>query len=369
MLEAWLGRDSRTGIGVVVYRPLEGEPPEAVAGMLPWLESLESAWIAEIPAAAVEATRFQGTADPKRLLAWARGLLETLGRLQEAGLSHGNISVERLWVRGPRIWLEGAGLPTQPMKPDPQGVVEALRQLAGEGWSHLLFSTELEAFAQGKLSLEEVCGRLTSEPVAEAVAAEAAEVEAEPPAPLQAALEDEPTPAVRATEEPPPPPTPVPKSKSQLRVESQPARLPEGSPGEEAPVAPRRIRIEEPLEPSFPVIEPQPRRRSLLRYLGGLLLLVAVGLAVWLWPRPQPVVSGYVVEFRFDPPEATGRIEILEAPPGSAMEKGRTIAELPGPVHFDKAGAYRVRIRVDGREPKEVLLDVPTPGGVTIRLQ
>ncbi|WP_119280296.1 hypothetical protein [Calidithermus roseus] len=361
VLEAWLGRDSRTGIGVVVYRPLEGEPPEAVAGMLPWLEGLESAWIAEIPVAAVEATRFQGTADPKRLLAWARGLLETLGRLQEAGLSHGNISAERLWVRGPRIWLEGAGLPVQPVKPDPQGVVEALRQLAGESWSHLLFSTELEAFAQGKLSLEEVRERLAGEPVAEA--------EAESPAILQAVLEEEPTLAVRSTEEPPPPSAPVPKSKSQLRVESQPVRLPEGSPEEEMPVAPRRIRIEDPLEPSFPVIEPQPHRRSLLHYLGVLLLVVAVGLAVWLWPRPQPVVSGYVVEFRLDPPEAKGRIEILEAPPGSTMEKGRTIAEVPGPVQFDKAGAYRVRIRVDGREPKEVLLDVPTPGGVTIRLQ
>lgn len=364
-LEAWLGRDSRTGIGVVVYRPLEGEPPEAVAGMLPWLECLESAWIAEIPVAAVEATRFQGTADPKRLLAWAQGLLQTLGRLQEAGLSHGNISAERLWVRGPRIWLEGAGLPVQPSRPDPQGVVEALRQLAGESWSHLLFSTELEAFAQGKLTLAEVCERLAAEPVAQTALAEVVEAEAQPPATPEAPLEEEPVLEPRPEE---PPPAPVPKSKSQLRIESQPVRLPQGQP-EEVPVAPRRIRIEDPLEPSFPVIEPQPRRRNLLRSLGVLLLVVAVGLAVWLWPRPQPAVSGYVVEFRLDPPEARGRIEILEAPPGSAMEKGRTIAEVPGPVQFDKAGAYRVRIRVDGREPKEVLLDVPAPGGVTIRLQ
>lgn len=357
VLEAWLGRDSRTGIGVVVYRPLEGEPPEALAGMLPWLERLESAWIAEIPVAAVEATRFQGTADPERLLAWARGLLETLGSLREAGLSHGNISAERLWVRGPRVWLEGVGLPVPPVKPDAQGVVEALCQLAGENWSRLAFAADLEAFAQGQLSLEELRERLALEPVAEAALAE---IEA-PPTQTQ----DEPTPAAWPTEEPPPGPASAPKSKSQLRVESQP----EGPSEEEVPIAPRRIRIEDPLEPSFPVIEPQPRSRSRPLYLGVLLLVVAVGLAVWLWPRPQPVVSGYVVEFRLDPPEAKGRIEILEAPPGSTMEKGRTIAEVPGPVQFDKAGAYRVRIRVDGREPKEVLLDVPTPGGVTIRLQ
>ncbi|RIH74087.1 hypothetical protein Mterra_04128 [Calidithermus terrae] len=104
-------------------------------------------------------------------------------------------------------------------------------------------------------------------------------------------------------------------------------------------------------------------------YLGVLLLVVAVALGVWLWPRPEPAVSGYVVEFRLDPPGSRGRVEILEAPPGSTLEKERTIAEVPGPVQFDKAGAYRVRIRVDGREPKEVLLDVPSPGGVTIRLQ
>lgn len=369
VLEAWLGRDSRTGIGVVVYRPLEGEPPEAVAGMLPWLESLESAWVAEIPVAAVEATRFQGTADPKRLLAWARGLLETLGRLQEAGLTHGNITAERLWVRGPRVWLEGAGLPVQPVKPDAQGVVEALRRLAGENWSHLLFSTDLEAFAQGRLSLDEVRERLATEPGTEALPAGPVEPEVLSSAVLEAQLEEEPTLAVRSAEEPPPPPASAPKSKSQLRVESQPVRPSEGPPEGEVPIAPRRIRIEDPLEPSFPVIEPQPRRRNLPRYLGALLLVVAVGLAVWLWPRPQPIVSGYVVEFRLDPPDARGRIEILEAPPGSVMEKGRTIAEVPGPVQFDKAGAYRVRIRVDGREPKEVLLDVPTPGGVTIRLQ
>lgn len=371
-LEVWQGRDSRTGIGVVVYRPLEGEPPEAVVGMLPWLESTESAWIAEIPVAAVEATRFQGTADPGRLRAWARGLLETLGRLQEAGLSHGSISAERLWVRGPRVWLEGAGLPAQPVRPDPQGVVEALRQLAGESWSHLLFSADLEAFAAGKLTLEEARQRLTEpEPVVETVPVETVEAEVGSPP----VLEEEPTVAVRTAEEPLPPPPTVPKSKSQLRVESQPPARPAeptqpaASPQEEVPVAPRRIRIDDPLEPSFSVIEPQPRRRNVLLYLGVLLLVVAVALAVWLWPRPEPAVSGYVVEFRLDPPGSRGRIEILEAPPGSTMEKERTIAEVPGPVQFDKAGAYRVRIRVDGREPKEVLLDVPSPGGVTIRLQ
>ena len=136
---------------------------------------------------------------------------------------------------------------------------------------------------------------------------------------------------------------------------------------------PRRIHIEDRLEPPFEVVEPPPTsRRSLLLWLWIIpLLLLAGGIGLWLRSRNQPTVETtvYPVEFRLQPPGSRASIVVLEIPEGSKMPLGIEIAKVPGKVDFDQPGVYRIRVRVQGRAPVESLIEVPNPGGVTISLR
>ncbi len=136
---------------------------------------------------------------------------------------------------------------------------------------------------------------------------------------------------------------------------------------------PRRIRIEDRLEPPFEVVEPPPanRRAILLWLLVVPLLLLVGGTALWLGARTRPLVETtvYPVEFRLQPPGSRASIMVLEIPEGSKMPLNTQIAEVPGRVEFDQPGIYRIRIRVQGRAPVDSLIEVPNPGGVTINLR
>jgi hypothetical protein len=53
-LEVYEGQDVRTGVTVLVFKPLtEALPKAAIAGSLNWIDQEEAAWIAEIPVGAV----------------------------------------------------------------------------------------------------------------------------------------------------------------------------------------------------------------------------------------------------------------------------------------------------------------------------
>ncbi|GIW23896.1 hypothetical protein [Meiothermus sp.] len=134
---------------------------------------------------------------------------------------------------------------------------------------------------------------------------------------------------------------------------------------------PRRIRIEERLEPPFEVVEPpHTRRRTLLWFVLVPLLLLAGGLGLWWRSRPPDSGgTGYPVEFRLQPPGPSASLVILEIPEGSKMPLNTEVAQLPGRVNFDRPGIYRIRVRVQGWALVESLIEVPNPGGVTIRLQ
>ncbi|WP_027877445.1 hypothetical protein [Meiothermus cerbereus] len=138
-------------------------------------------------------------------------------------------------------------------------------------------------------------------------------------------------------------------------------------------IPPRRIRIEERLEPPFEVLEPpsQSRRAALLwLWLIPLLLLLA-GAGLWIRSRnaSSAQATAYPVEFRLQPPGPSASLVILEIPEGSKMPLNTEVAQLPGRVDFDKPGVYRIRVRVQGRVPVESLIEVPNPGGVTISLR
>lgn len=185
-----------------------------------------------------------------------------------------------------------------------------------------------------------------------------------------------------------PPPEPAPTSQPAEPTPPASPKLPPGlskpairvlvtddseTPLEEVPL--KRIRIDEPIEPSFPVYSPpSPSRRSFMWWgiVVGILVLLGAITAFGLWPREQrPSASGYVVSFRVQPENLTARLELLDAPPNSRLRErlGQVIAQIPGPVSFDVAGDYRLRIRAAGREPREYVLTVPRPNAVLIRLQ
>jgi len=136
---------------------------------------------------------------------------------------------------------------------------------------------------------------------------------------------------------------------------------------------PRRIRIEERLEPPFEVLEPpsQSRRAVLLWLWPVALLLLLAGAGLWIRSRnaSSAQATAYPVEFRLQPPGPSASLVILEIPEGSKMPLNTEVAQLPGRVDFDKPGVYRIRVRVQGRVPVESLIEVPNPGGVTISLR
>ena len=146
----------------------------------------------------------------------------------------------------------------------------------------------------------------------------------------------------------------------------------EPSPAATSFTPPRRIRIEERLEPPFEVIEPPPQNQRALPWLWLIpLFLLLAGVGLWIRSRgtlvEQPTV--YPVEFRLQPPGPSASLIILEIPEGSKMPLNTEVARLPGRVEFDKTGIYRIRVQVQGRVPVESLIEVPNPGGVTISLR
>lgn len=420
-LGVYEAQDARTGIPVLVYRPVQGALPQGrVEGSLYWLEALtpedgsEAAWVAELPLGAVPASRYVGSAPAERLRDWVISLADTLERAKAAHLEHGAITPERIWVKGSKAWLEGLGLPTRSQHPDREGLLESVRVLAGEDWARLPWRGALEAWAEGKLVTAKLREQLQAaaqtvppsrsaepkprerptllssavdeapqkeavtfpeEPSLSPLAPEVSEAERTPPEEPRGEERLEPGEAAPEIEQPEPPPAPAPKSKASLKVEiteETPAPQPTPTPQTSTP---KKVRIDDPLEPPFPVIDPGRSRRggvpAWLRWVVVLLLLWGIGfLAYQYWPRPSPAAhQGFTVAFRVEPAGQNARVELLEAPEGSSMLVGTVIAEVPGPVFFDKAGVYRLRIRADGREPSELLLEVPAPNGVNIRLR
>ncbi|RDI95580.1 hypothetical protein DV704_06795 [Meiothermus sp. QL-1] len=320
-VEVWEGQDTRTGLEVLAFRPLDGTPPKLpLAHALPWVDALEATWVAEVPAGAVQAVWLSGQVEPARLVRWVRQLLEVLEGARAQDIPIGYICPELLFTRGSRVWLAGVGVPHPGRRWDYGGFLQTVRAMAGELYPALPWREALEGYATGQL---------------EAGA-------------LRAALE-------AATAELPPVSAALPV----VEVAEPLERLPDVPP-------PKRIRVEEEER-----LEPPPPRPARRRWLWLLPLPLLLGLGLW-WrgqtaPSAQP--TQYPVEFRLEPPGARARIVVLEAPEGSRMPLGSELAEVPGAVVFDKPGVYRIRVLVAGRPPVESLIEVPHPGGVTIALR
>ncbi len=349
-IEVYEGQDVRTGIEVLAFKPLPEEPPKlSIPHTLPWIDREEDAWIAEIPVGAVQTSWLAGRVELARLVQWVKQLLGVLKQAQENNLPVGYIIPELIWARGSRVWLGGVGVSNPEQKWDFAGLLNTIKVLAGDAYPALPWREALESYVTGQQDYAALLEELESAAITLP--------------PVSVAVPVVPTPA-----EPAPEPSPPRTSTSKgLKVQMSEPALPQP-----AVTPPRRIRIEERLEPPFEVVEPQsPGRRGFLWL--WLILILLLALAMGLWLRSRTPSSGqttvYPVEFRLQPPGPTASIVVLEIPEGSKMPLNTEIAQLPGRVDFDKPGVYRIRVRVQGRAPVESLIEVPNPGGVTISLR
>ncbi|MBO1436431.1 hypothetical protein [Meiothermus sp. CFH 77666] len=349
--EVYEGQDIRTGIEVLAFKSLPEEPPKlSIPHTLSWIDREEDAWIAEIPVGAVQTSWLAGRVELARLVQWVRQLLGVLKQAQENDIPVGYIIPELIWARGSRVWLGGVGVANPEQKWDFVGLLNTVRVLAGDAYPALPWREALENYVTGQLDYAALMEQL------EAAANQL------PPVSVD-------TPVVSASPEPAPEPMPSkPATSKSLKVQVSEPTVPQPT-----TTPPRRIRIEERLEPSFEVLEPPPasRRTFLLWLLIVPLLLLAGGIGLWLRSRTPPSgqTTVYPVEFRLQPPGPSASIVLLEIPEGSKMPLNTEIAQLPGRVDFDKPGVYRIRVRVQGRAPVESLIEVPNPGGVTISLR
>lgn len=330
-LVVYEGLDARTGTPVLLLRgDLEGEALDW-PGAVPPLERLEDALVLEWPPGAVPLVQYLGVADPGRLEAWTRCLLESLAQLEARGLRYAP-RPELVLVKGRKVWLVGVGLKALEGEPA-LALLELARALAGEAWGRFPLRERLEALAQGRLGW------------------------------AQALEEAEPAPKVQD----PPPPEPERPSRKPLPVETPEEVRAEPPPPPEPPKR-RVIRLEDAEEkPPFEPVEPVRRTFSLGLVLGILLLLVGLG-GFWLL-RPKGGREGpYLMEFRTDPPTEKAQVYLLEAPQGSKLLPGVLLLTAPGRAEFDRPGVYRLRIRAPGREPVDYLLEVPGPP-LVIRLR
>lgn len=340
-LEVYEGQDVRTGIVVMVFKPLSEELPKTnIPGALAWLDKEDSAWIAEVPVGSVQTSMLAGRVEPARILGWAKQLVQVVHAADEQGIPIGWIVPELVWARGSKVWLGGVGIVNPAQKIDYAGLLQTIRTIAGDTYQALPWCVALEKYATGELEYPALLEQLET-------------VQPEP-APLEAAPSN------------PEPQKPITKS---LKVQEGEPQEPSTPPS----IPPKRIRIEDSLNPSFEVLEPRtPSRRSITLWLLGVpFLLLISGLFFLLRPKPPsaPPSNTIPVEFRLQPPGPTASIEVLEVPEGSKLPLNTILAQVPGRVDFDRAGVYRIRVRVQGRAPVESIIEVPNPAGVTIALK
>lgn len=137
-VEAFEGQDVRTGIDVLVFKPLPEPPPKlSIPHTLSWVDCEEKAWIAEIPVGAVRTTWLAGRVELARLTQWCKQLLTVLNRVQEQGIPVGYIIPELIWARGSRVWLGGVGVPNPEHTWDFVGLLNTIKVLAGEAYPAL----------------------------------------------------------------------------------------------------------------------------------------------------------------------------------------------------------------------------------------
>jgi hypothetical protein len=392
-IEAYEGQDVRTGIDVLAFKPLPEQPPKlSIPHTLSWIDQEEDAWIAEIPVGAVKTAWLAGRVDVIRLTQWCKQLLGVLHRAQESNIPVGCIIPELIWARGSRVWLGGVGVPNPVHRWDFAGLLNTVKVLAGDAYQALPWRAALEDYVAGQLDYADLLEQLetlasgreaedtspaTDEPKRvrnvrlEAEGASGGGISGQFTRSQDASSSLDGFYSAHSEEAKQAQPEAVPEkpavSKS-LNVQVNEPSLP-------TPTAtpPRRIRIEERLEPPFEVLEPpsQSRRAVLLWLWPVALLLLLAGAGLWIRSRnaSSAQATAYPVEFRLQPPGPSASLVILEIPEGSKMPLNTEVAQLPGRVDFDKPGVYRIRVRVQGRVPVESLIEVPNPGGVTISLR
>ena len=82
---------------------------------------------------------------------------------------------------------------------------------------------------------------------------------------------------------------------------------------------------------------------------------------------PTANTNELLINFKLEPENGKrGRLVVLEAPAGAALQSGDPLATVPGPVLFPVAGTYRLQVVLDGYNPAETTLKLPTSNSTVI---
>jgi hypothetical protein len=83
--------------------------------------------------------------------------------------------------------------------------------------------------------------------------------------------------------------------------------------------------------------------------------------------NPAANTNELLVNFKLEPENGKrGRLVVLEAPAGAALQSGDPLATVPGPVLFPVAGTYRLQVVLEGYNPAETTLKLPTSNRTVI---
>lgn len=391
-IEVWSAIHIRTGAPALAYRPVRGALPSwHLRGALPWRTAEGSVWFCDLPFGAVRADSLLGQLDLYRLGIWATSILRTLQEAQSAGLAHGRITPDKIWIRGHEAWLEGLGLPITAEVADEIAVAETFRVLAGDSYEAWSYAPALRALAEGRGGYAEAIRAFESSSAPKSSdflprveinkipASEKLTGASEKAAVTWETWEQAPAKPPKSTRRARPAVEPPAKPTKPVRLEEGPGLMP-NSPVQPVPSSrePTVVRIDsEELGPSFEVLEPRAASggRSWLTWLVSGVLILALGAGAWyiLVARPVPAAGvtapiSYVKQFVVEPAGGQAQLYLLAAPPGSERELG-LLAMVPGPVEFDAPGSYHLQVRSPGFPPADVWVQVPgTSPTFTIKL-
>ena len=405
-IEIWNAQDAVTGVSALIYKPVIAKPPRwRIIGVLPWTSRVADAWVAELPFGAVNLSKRNAAASAEELTAWSRQLLATILEMEALNLQHGRISIDRFWIKGSEIWLDGLGLPVPAKEPDIPALVAALKTAAGDSWHGWPYFKLMNNLANGEVSLREAAERLAENNSAYFPNDKISNSNYDLPSAGTVKIlsrgkekrllsnninSNNNFGDIRKEKHI------INSNKKELDIDilenennidfdkninnnSQINNkdISESKDKYSTVIASERqvVRIEESIEPTFDVIEPQNNNNERIFFRVVIISLTIILFIIFLYiyhikeQKSNIHDQNYFVEFRLEPQNQHAELVLLEAPEESQLVSNRVLAVIPGKVYFDVPGAYRIQLRADGYLPQEKLLTIPPSSRViTVRL-
>lgn len=262
--------------------------------------------------------------------------LDLLRNARGVGVAHGDLGVHRLYRHGPRLWIEGYGVPWRAgasVEADTKALAHDLLHFDG---------TRLSDHGRARLRAVLASGDPAAEPGPlhrQPLASEQLAPESEPP------IEIDPSGAGGSVVFAPPPGSTVHSGAASSFV---------GAWSERAATSAPQSAATELLSPPLRLL------------MVALLLIGAVAWGVLALPassaRPAPATAaqGVWISAALEPPgHPPAMLIALESPNGSSIAPGRSVGTIPGSVMLDRAGRWVLQARFGDRYSEPIAMVAP----------